>query len=77
MWRKLCSALVIAATFFTCPVWAQTAVDKELAPTGKFRVGMNGNNSALVTRNADGTVGGLCADLGKFIAGKLTRYRLR
>ena len=46
-------------------------MDSELAPTGKFRVGMNGNNSALVIRNADGTVGGLCADLGKFIAGKL------
>jgi len=46
-------------------------VDTEIAPTGKFRVGMNGNNATLVIRNADGTVSGLCADLGRFIAGKL------
>ena len=46
-------------------------MDNELAPTGKLRFGMNANNSVLVTRNADGTVGGLCADLGRFIAGKL------
>jgi polar amino acid transport system substrate-binding protein len=43
----------------------------DLVPTGKFRVGMNGNNSALVIHRADGTVGGLCAELGKFIAGRL------
>lgn len=47
------------------------AVDTEIAPTGKFRVGMNANNSTLVTRDADGTVSGLSADLGTFIAGKL------
>ena len=47
------------------------AVDTEIAPTGKFRVGMNANNSPLVTRNADGTVSGLSADLGRFISGKL------
>jgi polar amino acid transport system substrate-binding protein len=46
-------------------------MDNELAPTGKLRVGMNANNSTLVTRSADGTVSGLSADLGKFIAGKL------
>jgi polar amino acid transport system substrate-binding protein len=43
----------------------------ELAPTGSFRVGMNGNNATLVRRNADGTVDGLSADLGRFIAGRL------
>ncbi len=46
-------------------------MDNEIAPTGKFRVGMNANNSTLVTRNADGSVSGLSADLGRFIAGKL------
>lgn len=47
------------------------AVDTEIAPTGTFRVGMNGNNATLVIRSADGTVSGLSADLGRFIAGKL------
>jgi len=46
-------------------------MDDELAPTGKFRVGMNGNNSNLVTHNADGSVSGLSSDLGRFIAAKL------
>lgn len=48
-----------------------TAVDSELAVTGKFRVGMNANNATLVIRRADGTVSGLSADLGHFIAGRL------
>lgn len=43
----------------------------ELAPTGKFRVGMNGSNATLVHHNADGTVSGLPTDLGRFIAGRL------
>jgi polar amino acid transport system substrate-binding protein len=46
-------------------------MSSELAPTGKFRVGMNGNNATLVIRNPDGTVSGLSADLGRFIAGRL------
>lgn len=46
-------------------------MDTELAPTGTFRVGMNGSNATLVMRNADGSVSGLSADLGSFIAGKL------
>jgi polar amino acid transport system substrate-binding protein len=47
------------------------SMDTEIAPTGKFRVGMNANNPTLVMRNADGTVSGLSTDLGRFIAGKL------
>lgn len=43
----------------------------ELAPSGTLRVGMNGNNEALVVRGADGTLGGLSAELGRFIAAKL------
>ena len=49
----------------------QTNMTKELAPTGTFRVGMNANNTSLVMRNKDGTVSGLSAELGKFIAGKI------
>jgi polar amino acid transport system substrate-binding protein len=48
-----------------------SGVTAEIAPTGTFRVGMNGNNATLVIRNGDGTVSGLSADLGRFIAAKL------
>jgi polar amino acid transport system substrate-binding protein len=43
----------------------------EITPTGKFRVGMNGSNATLVHHSADGTVSGLSADLGRFIADRL------
>jgi polar amino acid transport system substrate-binding protein len=68
---KIRTVLALVVALGASAAWAQPAVDKELAPTGKFRIGMNANNSVLVTRNADGTVGGLCADLGRFIADKL------
>src|SRR6185503_15695425 len=46
-------------------------MNTDITPTGKFRVGMNGANATHVIRAADGTVSGLSADLGRFIAGKL------
>ena len=46
-------------------------MNSEIAPAGKFRVGMNGNNGTLTIRNADGSLAGLSVDLGRFIAGKL------
>ena len=51
--QRTLSALFPTATLFSGAAWAQPAADRELAPTGKFRVGMNANNSALVTRHAD------------------------
>jgi len=48
-----------------------TQVNTEIAPTGKLRVGMNGSNVTLVACAPDGSVSGICVDLGKFIAGKL------
>ena len=36
---------------------------KELAPTGKLRVGVNHGNFLLVQKNADGTIRGIVADL--------------
>ena len=62
--------MALSIAFYSCGACGQPAVNS-LAPTGKFRVGMNGNNATLVARNADGTVSGLSADLGRFIAGKL------
>jgi polar amino acid transport system substrate-binding protein len=52
-------------------IGGQSTVNSELAPTGWFRVGMNASNATLVRRGADGTVSGLSADLGRFIAGKI------
>ncbi len=49
----------------------KTAINTEIAPTGKLRVGMNANNATLVERTASGKVGGISVELGKFIAGKL------
>jgi polar amino acid transport system substrate-binding protein len=46
-------------------------LETEITPSGKFRVGMNGSNATHVIRNADGTISGLSADLGRFIAGRL------
>jgi len=49
----------------------QSNINAEVVPTGKLRVGLNGSNATLVARAADGSVSGIAADLGKFIAGKL------
>ena len=69
--RKIWSAVAFAIALYTGGAYGQTNVDNEIAPTGKFRVGMNGNNATLTIRNADGTLSGLSVDLGRFIAGKL------
>ena len=46
-------------------------MNSEIAPSGKFRVGMNGNNGTLTIKNSDGSLAGLSVDLGRFIASKL------
>jgi len=63
--------VVFAMVFLNGTTWGQTAVDSELAPAGQFRVGMNANNATLVQRAADGSVSGLSADLGRYIANRL------
>lgn len=50
---------------------AQPAGRSELAPSGRLRVALIGSNPVLVTRSADGSVGGGSVALGKFIAEKL------
>jgi polar amino acid transport system substrate-binding protein len=69
--RRIGASIALAITLFTGNACGQTSMMNELAPTGKFRVGMNGNNTSLVQRKADGTVSGLSAELGKFIAAKI------
>lgn len=69
--RTIWGSLVWAAFLGGSAAYGQTSMNSEIAPTGKFRVGMNGNNGTLTIRNADGTLAGMSVDLGGFIAGKL------
>jgi polar amino acid transport system substrate-binding protein len=69
--RTILRTLVVAAFLWGSAAHGQTSMNSEIAPTGKFRVGMNGNNGTLTIRNADGSLAGLSVDLGRFIAGKL------
>ena len=69
--RKIGASIALAIASCFGNAHGQSAVTSDLAPTGTFRVGMNGNNDSLVMRNADGTVSGLSAELGKFIAAKI------
>jgi polar amino acid transport system substrate-binding protein len=70
--RRLAALLTGVLTFPTSTLtMAQTNVIKEIVPTGKLRLGINGANATLYARAADGSAGGIAADLGKFIAGKL------
>jgi hypothetical protein len=71
MRRTLLAAVVAAIAVMPVPTMAQSAIDAELAPGGKLRFGLNGANSTIVTRNTDGSVGGVAPELGRFIAPRL------
>lgn len=49
----------------------QSAVSREMAPSGKMRVALIGSNPVLVTPQRDGTIGGVSADFGRLIADRL------
>ncbi len=70
--RKILLAIaVVIAIRLPGVTSAQTAIDTEIAPTGKLRMGLNASTTTLVTRTADGNFSGISVDLGKFIAEKL------
>jgi polar amino acid transport system substrate-binding protein len=71
MGTKLSAALIAAIVMVPAPAMAQSAIDTELAPGGQLRFGLNGANSTIVTRNADGSVGGVAPELGRFMAPRL------
>ena len=51
---------------------AQSAIHKELAPTGKLRVALNSGTAVLLTRTSDGVAtGGVVYSLSRFISGKM------
>jgi polar amino acid transport system substrate-binding protein len=67
----LAAAVVTASIMMPASAMAQPAIDTELAPGGQLRFGLNGANSTIVTRNADGSVGGVAPELGRFMAPRL------
>jgi polar amino acid transport system substrate-binding protein len=71
MGAKFSAALIAAIVVVPAPAMAQSAIDAELAPGSKLRFGLNGANSTIVTRNADGSVGGVAPELGRFMAPRL------
>jgi polar amino acid transport system substrate-binding protein len=71
MRRTLAAAVVTAMIMMPAGAMAQSAIDAELAPGGQLRFGLNGANSTIVTRIADGSVGGVAPELGRFIAPRL------
>lgn len=71
MRQALLSVVLALATLTYDEVFAQGAIDAEIAPMGKLRYGLNTANAALSARAPDGSVSGISIDLGKFIAGRL------
>ncbi len=69
--RRVFLLLLFLIALVSCAALKQSVPASEIAPTGKLRVATNGGNSVLVTRAADGTVGGVAMDVGRFIADKL------
>ena len=68
--------LSVFAGFLYCVVWngqgrAQNDAATRLAPKGELRAGLIASNPVLVTRGADGQLGGVSVELARALAGKL------
>ena len=68
--------LSVFAGFLYCVVWngqghAQNNAATRLAPKGELRAGLIASNPVLVTRGADGQIGGVSVELARALAGKL------
>jgi polar amino acid transport system substrate-binding protein len=69
--------LHLAAGIFALPLvskagWAQaSSAAATLAPTGKLRVGLIASNPVLVTRGADGSLGGVSVGVARALAARL------
>lgn len=67
----LAIALLLAATASPAGAQAQQPFASEIAPGQRLRVGFQTRSPILAKRAADGSVGGIAVDLGKFIADRL------
>ena len=68
--------LSVFAGFLYCAIWngqghAQNDAPTPLAPKGELRAGLIASNPVLVTRGADGQLGGVSVELARALAGKL------
>ena len=68
--------LSVFAGFLYCTLWneqghAQNDAATRLAPKGELRAGLIASNPVLVTRGADGQLGGVSVELARALAGKL------
>src|SRR3954447_8061099 len=68
--------LSVFAGFFYCAVWngqghAQNNAATRLAPKGELRAALIASNPVLVTREADGQLGGVSVELARALAAKL------
>ena len=74
MQRRMPLLLVIVMTLTVCAELAlgqSSEVSTEIAPSGKLRTALIGSNPVLVTKRADGTLGGVSVELAKLIAERL------
>src|SRR4051812_18021288 len=68
--------LSVFAGLLYCTLWneqghAQNDAATRLAPKGELRAGLIASNPVLVTRGADGQLGGVSVELARALAGKL------
>ena len=72
MQRILLLGTLLSAISIPGSSLGQSAVNSEIAPSGKLRVAMNANTVVLLKRTPDGKItGGVGVELGKFMAKKL------
>ena len=69
--RILLTVILLIATSMPGGALGQPAISSEIAPLGKLRVGIQTGAPILATRARDGSISGVSADLGKFIAERL------
>jgi polar amino acid transport system substrate-binding protein len=72
MQRILLLGILLIAISIPGSSLGQSAINSEIAPSGKLRVAMNSATAVLLKRTPDGKItGGVGFELGKFMAGKL------
>jgi polar amino acid transport system substrate-binding protein len=73
MMRRRVSAVVAVMAIVSADLTLgqPSAISSEIAPSGKLRAALVGSNPVLVTRRADGTLGGVSVELAKLLAERL------
>lgn len=69
--RMLTLLVMIAIQLAGLSSGQSSEISAEIAPSGKLRAALVGSNPVLVTRRADGTLGGVSVELAKLISERL------